>query len=215
MQPPLVVGEDQEVIDVADVAQPESVGDEVVERVEVDVGEELAGLVAERQAPAPFGGSEQVVAGKPHQHRVLGVAVVDDPVHQPEDIGVFDLAGDQVLEDGVVDRREELADIRLQDVAVTAGELLAAVHGGVGALALAAGVAVVDERPLEDRLQHAGQGVMHDPVPERGGADLAGLPLVDREGAVGTGAIGLGGEFVVEPEAVPARGGRRSGRRRA
>ena len=36
MQPPLVVGEDQEVIDIADVAQPEPVGDEVIERVEVD-----------------------------------------------------------------------------------------------------------------------------------------------------------------------------------
>ena len=51
MQPPLVVGEDQEVIDVADVAQPQPVGDEVIERIEVDVGEELAGLVAQRQAP--------------------------------------------------------------------------------------------------------------------------------------------------------------------
>ena len=123
VEPPLVVGEDQEVIDVTDVAQPEPVGDEVVERVEVDVGEELAGLVAQRQAPAPLGGREQVVAGEPHQHRVLGIAVVDDPVHQPEDVRVLDLAGDQALEDRVVDRREELADIGLQDVAVTAGEL--------------------------------------------------------------------------------------------
>ena len=41
---------------------------------------------------------------------------------QPEDIGVFDLAGDQALEDLVVDRREELADVGLQDITVTAGE---------------------------------------------------------------------------------------------
>ncbi len=52
MQPPLVVGEDEEVIDVADVAQPEMVGDEVVERVEVDVGEKLASLVARQRGPA-------------------------------------------------------------------------------------------------------------------------------------------------------------------
>ena len=51
VQPPLVVGEDQEVIDVADVAQSQPVADEVIERVEVDVGEELARLVAQRQAP--------------------------------------------------------------------------------------------------------------------------------------------------------------------
>ena len=59
-----------------------------------------------------------------------------------------------------------------ENVTVTAGKLLAPVHGGVGAFPLAAGVAVEDERSLEDRLQHAGQGVMHDTIPERGGADL-------------------------------------------
>ena len=68
----------------------------------------------------------------------------------------------------MVERREELPDVRLQDITIAAGELLAAVHGGVGAFALAAGVAVEDERPLEDRLQHACQGVMHDPIPDMG-----------------------------------------------
>ena len=62
------------------------------------------------QAPAPLGASEQVVAGESHQHRALRLTAVDDPAHQPVDIGVFDLAGDQPLEDGKVDRREELAD---------------------------------------------------------------------------------------------------------
>ena len=51
MEPPLFVGEDQEIIDVADVAQSQPVGDKVIERVEVDIGEELARLVAERQPP--------------------------------------------------------------------------------------------------------------------------------------------------------------------
>ena len=51
MEPPLIVGEDQEVIDVTDVAQPKAVADEVIERIEVDVGEELARLVAQRQTP--------------------------------------------------------------------------------------------------------------------------------------------------------------------
>src|SRR5271166_2147196 len=135
--------------------------------------------------------------GEPHQHRVLRVAVVDDQTDQPEGIGVFDLAGDQSLEDLVVDGWEELADIRLENVTVTAGKLLAPVYGGVGAFPLAAGVAVEDERPLEDRLQHAGQSMMHHPVPERGGADLAGLAFVNRERPVGTGTVGLAGKFLV------------------
>src|SRR5271157_2458284 len=46
VEPSLVVGKDEKVINVADVTQPEMVGDEVIEGVEVDVGEELAGLVA-------------------------------------------------------------------------------------------------------------------------------------------------------------------------
>ncbi len=51
----LVVGEHQEIIDVADVAlDPQAVLDEVIERVEVDVGEELAGLVADGDAPPPL-----------------------------------------------------------------------------------------------------------------------------------------------------------------
>ena len=100
----------------------------------------------------------------------------------------------------MVDRGKILADIRLEDVAEASGELLAAVHGGVRALALAAGETVVDERPLEDRFKDAGQGVMDDTIPERGGTDLPGLPLVDRERAVGTGAVGLGGKFLVKPQ---------------
>ncbi len=123
VQPPLVVGEDQEVINVADVAQPETVGDEVIERIEVDVGEELARLVAQRQTPTPLGGGEQVVAGEPHQHWALRVAVVDDQIDQPEDMRVFDLASDQGFEDLVVDGWEELADIRLENVSVTTGKL--------------------------------------------------------------------------------------------
>ncbi len=73
VETPLVVGEDEEIIDVADVAQPEPVGDEVVERVEVDVGEELAGLVAQREATPTLDGREQVVAGEPGEDRSCGL----------------------------------------------------------------------------------------------------------------------------------------------
>src|SRR5271165_1609268 len=89
-----------------------------------------------------------------------------------------------------------------ENVTVTANKLLPPVHGGVGAFPLAAGVTVEDERPLEDRLQHPGQGVMHDTIPERGGADLPGLALVNRERAVGTETVGLAGKFLVQQEQV-------------
>ncbi len=41
---------------------------------------------------------------------------------------------------------------------------------------------------------------MHDTIPERGGADLPGLAPVNRERVVGTGAVGLAGKFLVQPE---------------
>jgi hypothetical protein len=137
MQPPLVVGEDQEVIDVTDVAHPEPVGHIMIERIEVDVGEELARLVAQRQPSAPLDGSEQVVAGEPRQHRVLGIAVVDDQPDQPEEVRVFDLAGDKAPEDLVVDGGEELADVGLQDILVPPGERAFAVSA-LRALAVSA-----------------------------------------------------------------------------
>jgi hypothetical protein len=75
----------------------------------------------------------------------LWVAVVDNCVHEPEHLRVLDAASDQVLQDLVVDGRKKPADVRFQDVTVPPGELVATVHRGVGALAFAAGVAVVDE----------------------------------------------------------------------
>jgi hypothetical protein len=41
---------------------------------------------------------------------------------------------------------------------------------------------------------------MHDPIPERGGANLPGLALVDRERALGTGTVSLAGKFLVQQE---------------
>ena len=56
---------------------------------------------------------------------------------------------------------------------------------------------------------------MHHPVLERGGADLPGLALVEGERAVRAGAVGLGGEFVVEPRQFPLQVEEEPGRRGA
>jgi len=41
---------------------------------------------------------------------------------------------------------------------------------------------------------------MHDTIPERGGANLPGLALVNREREVGTGTVSLAGKFLVQQE---------------
>jgi hypothetical protein len=122
----LIVGKDEEVVDVANVTQSELVGDEVIERVEIEGGEEPAGLIAQGQPPPPLGGCEQVVAGKPHRRQVLRVAVVDDRAGEPEDLWVLELASDEPLEDGLIDRGKVLADVCFQYVLEAPGELLGA-----------------------------------------------------------------------------------------
>jgi hypothetical protein len=52
----------------------------VVERIEVDVGEQLARQVADRDAVTAPERGEEVVAGEVLVHRLLFVRTVDDPV---------------------------------------------------------------------------------------------------------------------------------------
>jgi hypothetical protein len=81
---------------------------------------------------------------------------------------------------------------------VPASECLAAVDGGVGTFPLAAGEAIEAKRSLEDRLEDACQGVMHNPVSERCGADLPRLACIYGEDAVRAWMIALGGELSLE-----------------
>jgi hypothetical protein len=125
--------------------------------------------------------------------------MVNDPSGQPEHVGVLDLAGQQPLEHLMVHRREELLYVGFQDVAEAAGEVLAAVHGRVRALALAASVGVGQEGALVDRPQHPCQGVVDDAVAVRGGADLPRLGLADDERAVRPGLVALRRQLGVQP----------------
>jgi len=60
-----VVLQNHKIVYITDIATTvQRLFDKVVERVEIEIGEELAGLVAERQSASPFGGREEVIAGK-------------------------------------------------------------------------------------------------------------------------------------------------------
>ncbi len=100
-------------------------------------------------------------------------------VDQPQHAGIVRSCGPAALQDGVVDAGKELAHIALQDIGVAAGKLLGAVQGAVGAFADPVGVRISDEAALEDRLDQVAQGVVDDPVAERGGRDQAALGFVD------------------------------------
>ena len=163
-----IVAEEGEVIDVTQVAVGfELFGDVVIESVQVDVGEKLAGEVADRDADSFWAGL------------VKGGAVVEDAIEEPEGVGAFDFAADEGFEDAVVDVGEVAADVGLEDVGVFAGEVGETAEGAVGAFVFAVGVAVEDEGLLEDGLDDVAESVVNDAIAVGGGGNPAGFGFVD------------------------------------
>ena len=70
----------------------------MVQTVQVDVGEELAGEVADGQAAPALERAEQVVAGVVERHRLPGVGAVDDAVRQRQGTGAGDAPAETALE---------------------------------------------------------------------------------------------------------------------
>ena len=119
-----------------------------------------------------------------------------------------------VVTDGVIHRREELANIGLEHIAESPGKLLATVHRSVGSFSLATGIRIGNESRLGDRFQHAGQRMMHNAVTVGCGTDEPLLWLVDVKRTIVAGTIGLGEqmlsqlpEFSFEVELVTGDGG--------
>ena len=98
----------------------------------------------------------------------------------------------------MVDRGEEARDVALERVIEAAREGRGAAHRGVVALAAAAGVGVLDEAPLEERLDHAHDRVVHHAVPEGRRGHRAPLRIVDLEVVVGPVAVAPLAQLAVE-----------------
>ena len=78
-----IIGEEGEVVGVAEIFLGVKLPlAEVVEAVEVDVGKELAGEVADRKSAFSGEGGEEIVAGVVDVAGFLGVAIVDDEVEE-------------------------------------------------------------------------------------------------------------------------------------
>ena len=76
-----VVVKQREIVDVAQVAlRAKNFLAEVIQSIEIEVGEELAGQVADGQAAAAFQRCQEIVAGEQQVDRLLRVGAVDDTV---------------------------------------------------------------------------------------------------------------------------------------
>ena len=73
-----IVVEQREIVDVAHIGGAQDLGDEMIEAVEVEVGEELARQIADRQTAAALERREQVVAVEIEIDGFLPVRAIDD-----------------------------------------------------------------------------------------------------------------------------------------
>ena len=198
---PRVVGKQDEVVHVAEVAlRPQDFLAEVVEPVQVHVGEELAREVSDRQPPPPLEGREQVVARIVEVHPLLRVRAVDDRIGQRQGARAGETPPEVALQDRVVDGREVAVDVAAEHVPEAVAELLVAGDGPVRPLPDAVRVAVVDEAPLEDRLADLAEGVVHDPVAERRGRDEPVLRVEHLDDRVTPRPVHAAREFAFEAE---------------
>nr|WP_119289584.1 hypothetical protein [Azohydromonas sediminis] len=202
-----------EVVAVAQVpAALERVLDELVERVQVHVGEELAVQVADRQPLARRRAKERLVRRQPvHQPRVTldersVRAVVEHELRgQPARVVVAQLRVEHREQALLVDAHEVVADVQVQREglarAVGGGlphELLQPRHRLVHALAGAAGVRIVDEHRLPGALEVADQHVVDDAIAEVGREHLAQLRARDEETDRTGGLVRARDEFVAQ-----------------
>ena len=151
----LVIGKEQKVVHVAHVGDAfQFAFDKLIEFVQIHICPELRRKIADRQTARTIT-REQIITGEPLHHVLPDVdirAAGENLVDQPERPFIGKRTREQIAQNRVINRRKELHNIALQDVAIAARKLLGAVERAVRALAFAIGVGIVDELALKDRL---------------------------------------------------------------
>ncbi len=188
--------DEHEVVDVAHIARrAQGVLDELVEGIEVDVGEELRRKVADRKAATGRGVLQPLVrrhaaalgGGRTVHHALALDGLAQQGMHNALRLDRHAAALHALLEHaiqrGTVHAVEEIADVELQVPATALATVHLAHHAPQGgdssmrALTEAIGIAVVNEAGFVDSLQLRHQPVMHDPIGEVGSMDLPGFRL--------------------------------------
>ena len=164
----------------------------------MQVGEELAGEVADWQAAGPLKGRQQGVAGKALQGRARAGAVGEDAIEQPEGAGAGDACGQLLAQDREIDAGEIKADVAAEHPAMAAAFGHETAQGFVAAEADAVGVAGGDEPLLQGRHDGGAESVMHDAVAIGSGGNQAAFGFTDFELAVGPGFVGKRLQLVLQ-----------------
>lgn len=187
-----------EVIGVSDIVPDlKCVLDELIEFVEVDVGEKL-------RCEVPDGD-----AGVPEECGVPCRKAPDDRAQQGDGFFILQTLFEDAEQDAVIDGREELMNIALEDearpcavAAYAPQHLFQRVHRLVRSLALSAGEGVSNERRLEERVKHGEYHMMQDAILHRSFVDAALLGITDGEGAVWLMPIGSSDQLPMQAKKV-------------
>lgn len=195
---PGFIGEQHKVIDIAQVALDlEGVFDELVEFVEVNVGKELAGQTADGQPDTGLAVKQGFVWRNAAEQRPVAASLrrwVDRRLPDDGGCNLVELLPVQGFQRETrqcvapeaeqhlpVDARKERADVEFAVPAMPRlpHEYLQSFDGGVRALILAVGVAVVDEAFVPPGFDVPDQPLMDEPVDKGGGEDFAQLGVGD------------------------------------
>jgi hypothetical protein len=185
---------EEEIVDIAAIIpNAEIVLHEMIETVQVKIGEDLARQVPYREATARRRMEQALIPGKivpgiswTFYYTVASRIAIDDlPAEIDEDIPVIAfIAGEEegselVEEKPPIDMHEEAPDIQLEDIAIlrvvagaTAYATIDSLYAEMGTLSVAAGIAVVDKLLFEERLYFIDEEVMDYTVAEVGGENL-------------------------------------------
>lgn len=202
------IGQEYEIVDIAQVALDlEDVFDELVEFVEVNIGEELAGQAADGQPDARLAMKKGFVRRNAAEQRTVATShgrwidrrLPDDGAGDPVELlpvqGFHRETRQRVVpeakQDLAVDSGKERSDVELAVPAVPrlAHEFLQPFDGGMRALALPVGVAVVDESFVPPGFDMADQPLMDETVDKGRRENLAQLGIGD--GKNGEGLRGI------------------------
>lgn len=184
--------EKDEIIDVPGIlARFQLAADEMIQGIEIDIGEELRGLIAERQAATALKGSKQMVAGKIPINWFLRVGGGDDGGGESESAAALDDAGQLLVQDVVIHGSEIFPDVAFQDVGMIPGGGPRPFDGEVGAEALAASEGIREEATFPDGFEDSGEGVVNDAVAEGSSGDLPRFGIENLECSVSTRTIGI------------------------
>ncbi len=139
----------------------------LIQRIEKDIGEQLARKIAKRNACARC-------------TRKAG----DDIRKQLEQMLIFHRPRHSRHQESMIDGGKELPDIALEHpdgpgaiAAQFPNQLLETLHGTMSSFPFAAGIGIIDEALLEDRFDHTVNGMMQHAIPYRGLMDIARLRI--------------------------------------